>query len=176
MRNVELRLHNVELCIIFWSNKKECIMSKKSIALSTMLLSVLLILISVGKVTMRGIAIGEIAIHQTFLVSEESFYKLIESGKSSFILSTFIFFVGCLLWLLPNFLLFNEKKQKSMILMAINTIGIILIFSFCQFYQYLFMMITTCLLLLCNTLIQFIDKYKNRLDMFIIIIAIFVFL
>lgn len=149
-------------------------MSKKIIALSTMLVAVLLILISVGRVTMRGITNGEVTIHQTILISEKTFYNLIESGKASFVLATFSFFIGCLLLFVPNFFLFEQSKKRSIALIVINTVGSILTFSFFNFYQYLFMMITVCILFMCNLFIQYIYNYKNKTDILITIIIVFI--
>lgn len=140
-----------------------------------MLLSVLLILISVGKVTMRGIVTGEATFYQTFFISEKAYHNLIDSGKSSFVLFNVAVLVGCLLLFSPNFLLFNKQKRKSTINMAINTIGMILIFLSYQFYQYIFMMTIICILFVSNILIQFINNLKNRFDLLLIILSIFIF-
>ena len=85
-----------------------------------------------------------------------------------------IFIVGTLLLFVPNFLLFEQSKKRSITLMIVNIIGMVLEFLFFQFYLYMFMLIIWCILLTCNVLIQFIQGIKNKVDMFVLIITIFI--
>ena len=149
-------------------------MSKKAIALSTMLVSVLLILISVEKVTMRGVAVSETTLNQTFLLSGHAYNNLFDSGKSIFVFSTILFTVGSLLPFVPNFLLFEQYKCRSIILMVINTIGVILGFLSYNLYSYLFMMAMVCIIVASNILIQFLLTLRSKIDFFILILSVFI--
>lgn len=149
-------------------------MSKKIIALSTMLLSVLLVLITVETVTGRGILNAQCTFYET--ISPLGRYFNLEFGdKIPFEwLGILIFTVGTVLLFLPNFLLFEQSKRRSISLMVINIIGMIFEFLMFQSYMYLFTLIIWCILLTCNILIQFIQGIKNKVDMFVLIITIFI--
>lgn len=149
-------------------------MSKKIIALSTMLLSVLLVLITVETVTGRGLLEGQCTFYQT--ISPSGKYFNLELGDKITLewLKITIFIVGTLLLFAPNFLLFEQSKKRSITLMIVNIIGMVLEFLFSQFYLYMFMLIIWCILLTCNVLIQFIQGIKNKVDMFVLIITIFI--
>lgn len=148
-------------------------MSKKIVALSTMLLAILLILISVGRVTMRGIVSCDVTFYQTFFLSEKSYYNLIDSGKSLFVLCTFIFLLGCLFLYFPNFLLFNDQRRRSVILAILNTFGIIIIVLFYQSYQYMFMMMVICILFTNSIIIQFIKRI-DIINLFVMVFTILI--
>lgn len=149
-------------------------MSKKIIALLTMLLSVLLVLISVETVTGRGILNAQCTFYET--ISPFGKYFNLELGDKITLewLKITIFIVGTLLLFVPNFLLFEQSKKRSITLMIVNIIGMVLEFLFFQFYLYMFMLIIWCILLTCNVLIQFIQGIKNKVDMFVLIITIFI--
>lgn len=149
-------------------------MSKKIIALSTMLLSVLLVLITVETVTGRGILNAQCTFYET--ISPLGRYFNLEFGdKIPFEwLGILVFTVGTVLLFLPNFLLFEQSKRRSISLMVINIIGMVFEFLMFQSYMYLFMLIIWCILLICNILIQFIQGIKNKVDMFVLIITIFI--
>lgn len=149
-------------------------MSKKIIALSTMLLSVLLVLITVETVTGRGILNAQCTFYET--ISPFGKYFNLELGDKITLewLKITIFIVGTLLLFAPNFLLFEQSKKRSITLMILNIIGMVLEFLFSQFYLYMFMLIIWCILLTCNVLIQFIQGIKNKVDMFVLIITIFI--
>lgn len=149
-------------------------MSKKIIALSTMLLSVLLVLITVETVTGRGILNAQCTFYET--ISPFGKYFNLELGDKITLewLKITIFIVGTLLLFAPNFLLFEQSKKRSITLMIVNIIGMVLEFLFSQFYLYMFMLIIWCILLTCNILIQFIQGIKNKVDMFVLIITIFI--
>lgn len=149
-------------------------MSKKIIALSTMLLSVLLVLITVETVTGRGILEGQCTYFQT--ISPFGKYFNLEFGDKITLewLKLAVFVIGTLLLFVPNFLLFEQSKKRSVTLVIINIIGVVLEFLFFQYYLYMFMLIIWCILLTCNILIQFIQGIKNKVDMFVLIITIFI--
>lgn len=149
-------------------------MSKKTIALSTMLLSVLLVLITVETVTGRGVLEWECTSYQT-ISPFGKYFNLNLNDKLPFEwFGILLFAVGTVLLFIPNFLLFEQSKKRSIILVIINIIGIVFEFLFFQFYLYMFMLIIWCILLTCNVLIQFIQGIKNKVDMFILIITIFI--
>lgn len=149
-------------------------MSKKIIAISTMLLSVLLVLITVETVTGRGILNAQCTFYET-ISPFGKYFNLVFGDKIPFEwLGTLVFTVGTVLLFLPNFLLFEQSKRRSVILVVINIIGMIFEFLMFQLYMYLFMLIIWCILLTCNILIQFIQGIKNKVDMFVLIITIFI--
>lgn len=149
-------------------------MSKKTIALSTMLLSVLLVLITVETVTGRGILNAQSTFYET--ISPFGKYFNLELGDKITLewLKITIFIVGTLLLFVPNFLLFEQSKKRSIILVIVNIIGVVFEFLLFQYYLYMFMLIIWCILLTCNILIQFIQGIKNKVDMFVLIITIFI--
>lgn len=149
-------------------------MSKKVIALSTMLLSVLLVLITVETVTSRGLLEGQCTFYQT-ISPFGKYFNLSQSAKLPLQwIGIVIFAIGTLLLFVPNFVLFEQSKKRSIALVIINTIGIILEFFFFQSYSYMFMLIIFCILLACNILIQFIDDIKSRSDMAVLILTAFI--
>ena len=122
-------------------------MSKKIIALSTMLLSVLLVLISAETVTGRGVLKYECASYQT-ISPFGKYFNLSNSDKMPFEwLGILTFTFGSLLVFVPNFLLFEQSKKRSVSLVSINIIGMILEFFMFQSYMYMFMLIIWCILL-----------------------------
>ncbi len=149
-------------------------MSKKIIALSTMLLSVLLVLITVETVTGRGILNAQCAFYET--ISPLGKYFNLEFGdKIPFEwLGILVFSVGTVLLFIPNFLLFEQSKKRSIMLVIVNIIGMVFEYLLFQYYLYMFMLIVWCILVTCNILIQFIQGIKNKVDMFVIIITIFI--
>ena len=82
-----------------------------------------------------------------------------------------MFAIGTLLLFVPNFLLFEQSKKKSVALVIINIIGVILEFLFFQSYSYMFMLIILCILLVCNIFIQFFDGIRSRSDMSVLILT-----
>lgn len=149
-------------------------MSKKIIALSTMLLSVLLVLVSVETVTGRGVLGGQCTFYYT-ISPFGKYFNLSNSDRIHFEwLGILVFIIGTLLLFVPNFLLFEQSKKRSITLVIINIIGMVLEFLFFQSYSYMFMLIILCILFTCNILIQFIQGVKNKIDMFVLIVTIFI--
>lgn len=149
-------------------------MSRKIIALSTMLLSVLLILVTVETVTGRGVLEGQCTFYQT-ISPFGKYFNLSQNSKLHLQwLGIVTFAIGNLLLFAPNFALFEQSKKRSVILVIINIIGIILEFFLFQSYSYMFMLIILCILLACNILIQFIDDIKSRSDMAVFILTAFI--
>ncbi len=149
-------------------------MSKKVIALSTMLLSVLLILISVETVTGRGILDARCTFYQT-ISPFGKYFNLSNSDKIPLEwLGIVVFIVGTLLLFVPNFLLFEQSGKRGITLAIINIVGMVLEFLCFQYYLYMFMLIIWCILLTCNILIQFIHGIKNKIDMSVVILTIFI--
>lgn len=146
-------------------------MSKKTIALSTMLLSVLLVLITVETVTGRGLLEGQCTFYQT-ISPFGKYFNLSQSDKLPMQwLGIIMFIIGTLLLFVPNFVLFVHSKKRSIILVIINIIGIIFGFLFFQSYSYMFMLIILCILLVCNIFIQFFDSIRSRSDMSVLILT-----
>lgn len=149
-------------------------MSKKIIALSTMLLAILLVLISVETVTGRGILTAQCTFYET--ISPFGKYFNLEFGdKIPFEwLRILIFTIGTLLLFIPNFLLFEQSRKRNVMLVVINIIGMILEFLLYQYYLYMFMLIIWCILLTFNIFIQFIHRIKDKIDMFVVISTMFI--
>lgn len=149
-------------------------MSKKIIVLLTMLLSVLLIFISVESVTARGVLDGACVFYQTISPFGKYFY--IQNNINPFFESTkvFLFIIGNLLLYIPNFMLFDNSKIRSTILMIINTIGLTIEFILFKSYSYMFMLIVLCVLIAINIFIQFMDTIKSKTNMLVIILTSFI--
>ena len=146
-------------------------MSKKIIAISTMMLSVLLVLISVEPVTGRGLLEGQCTFYQT-ISPFGKYFNLSQSDKLPLQwLGIAMYAIGTLLIFVSNFMLFEQSKKRSIMLVIINIIGIILEFFFFQSYSHMFMLIILCILLVCNILIQFINGVKSRSDMLVLILT-----
>lgn len=149
-------------------------MSKKIIALSTMLLSVLLVLITVETVTGRGLLEGQCTFYQT-ISPFGKYFNLSQRDKLPMQWFGIVMFViGTLLLFIPNFLLFEQSKKRSVTLVIINIMGIIFEFFFFQSYLYMFMLIILCTLLACNIFIQFFDGIKSRSDMSVLILTVLI--
>lgn len=146
-------------------------MSKKIIAISTMLLSVLLVLITVETVTGRGLLEGQCTFYQT-ISPFGKYFNLSQSDKLPMQwLGIVMFLIGALLLFVPNFVLFEQSKKRSITLVIINVIGIILEFIFFQSCSYMFMLIILCILLICNIFTQFFDGVRSRSDMSVLILT-----
>lgn len=61
-----------------------------------------------------------------------------------------------------------------MTLGIINIIGMIFEFLLFQSYSYMLMLIILCILFGCNVLIQFIHSIRNKVDMLVLILTIFI--
>lgn len=151
-------------------------MSKKIIALSIMLLSVLLILFSAETVTARGVLDGKCTLYQTISpFGFDKYFNLLYGEKIQFEwLGIISFFIGISLLFVPNFLLFEQSKIKTVILAIINIIGISILFFFYKSYSYMLMMIVVCILIACDVLVQFIKDIKNKIDMLVVILTSFI--
>lgn len=149
-------------------------MSKKIIALSTMLISVLLILISVETITGIGVLEFNCTYYQTISPFGKYFNYINKDGINLVWLRIILFVLGLLLSYVPNFMMFGQSKVKSIILVVLNTIGNIMIFLYFKSFQYMFMMIVVCVLLVANLLIQFIIPQRSRIDLFVLFISVFI--
>lgn len=149
-------------------------MAKKIIALTTMLLSVLLVLITVETVTGSGVFRWQCTSYQTISPFGKYFNLSLSDTLPFEWLGIVVFIIGTFLLFVPNFLLYEQSKKRSSMLVIINIIGMVIEFLFFQSYSYMFMLITWCILLTCNILIQFIQGIKNRIDLLILILTIFI--
>lgn len=149
-------------------------MSKKIIALTTMLLSVLLVLITVETVTGRGILEAQCTFYQTISPFGKYFNLSYNDKIALEWLRIVIFTIGTLLLFVPNFLLFEQSNKKSITLIIINIVGMILEFLLFQFYSYMLMLMIWCILLTCNILIQFVHGFKYKVNTFVLIMTIFI--
>jgi hypothetical protein len=87
-------------------------MSKKIIALSTMLLSVLLVLVTVETVTGRGLLEGQCTFYQT-ISPFGKYFNLSQSDKLPMQwLGIIMFIIGILLLFVPNFVRLNIQRKE----------------------------------------------------------------
>lgn len=149
-------------------------MSKKIIALSIMLLSILFMLISIETITGIGVIKGECTYYQT-ISPFGIYFDLSNSDEFHLIWIRIILYVlGLLLLYVPNFMMFELSKVRSIVLAVLNTTGIIMMFLYFKSYQYIFMMIVVCVLLAANLLIQFIVPQRSKVDLFVLLISAFI--
>lgn len=149
-------------------------MQKRVIALSTMLLFVLIIVLSIEAVTARGVLDGMCTFYQTISPFGKYFY--IQNNINSFFESTkvFLFIIGNFLLYIPNFMLFDNSKIRSIILIVINTIGLTIEFILFKSYSHMFMLIILCILITTNIFIQFMFNIKSKINMLVVILTSFI--
>lgn len=147
---------------------------KKTITLSTMLLSILLILVSIESITGIGVINGQCTFYQT-ISPLGKYFNLTNSDNTPFsLLFQILFVLGLVLLYVPNFLSFKHSRLKSTILIVINTLGLILIFLSCRSYQYMLMMIVINILIVINIILEHIMNYKTKINLFVFIITSFI--
>ena len=149
-------------------------MQKRVIALSTMLLFVLIIVLSIEAVTARGVLDGMCTFYQTISPFGKYFY--IQNNINSFFESTkvFLFIIGNFLLYIPNFMLFDNSKIRSIILIIINTIGLTIEFILFKSYSHMFMLIILCILITTNIFIQFMFNIKSKINMLVVVLTSFI--
>ena len=149
-------------------------MQKRVIALSTMLLFVLIIVLSIEAVTARGVLDGICTFYQT--ISPFGKYFHIQDDINPFFESVkvFLFITGNLLLYIPNFILFDNSKIRSIILIIINTIGLTIEFILFKSYSHMFMLIILCILIATNIFIQFMDNIKSKINMLVVVLTSFI--
>lgn len=139
---------------------------KKIIAFATTFLSIALILVSIESITGVGILSGDCTFYQTISPSGK-YFNLTQDNQINFAwIMQIIFAFGIILLYVPNFLLFEHNKVKSIICGLVNTLGIIGIFVLFEAHQYMFMMIIICALIANCIITQNIDDYKNKINLF----------
>lgn len=140
-----------------------------------MLLFVLIIVLSIEAVTARGVLDGMCTSYQTISPFGKYFY--IQNNINSFFESTkvFLFIIGNFLLYIPNFMLFDNSKIRSIILIIINTIGLTIEFILFKSYSHMFMLIVLCILIAANIFIQFMDNIKNKINMLVVVLTSFIF-
>lgn len=149
---------------------------KKKIALFAMILSILLIIISIEAVTARGLIEGKSTFYQT-ISPFGKYFNISNSINLSFeSLKNVLFIVAILLLFVPNFILFENSKVRSIVLIFINIFGISIGFLFYQSYSHMFLMIVLCFLFTSNIIIQFTESIKNKINMLVIILTSFIFI
>lgn len=152
-------------CAQYSSQIKEVFKLKKIIAFATAFLLIFLILVSIESVSGVGILSGDCTFYQTISPSGK-YFNLTQSSQIHFawIMQT-LFVLGIFLLYVPNLLLFEHNKVKSIICGSVNTLGIIGIFVLFKTHQYIFMMIIICILITNCIVIQNIDNYKNKINL-----------
>ncbi len=139
---------------------------KRVIAFATTFLSIFLVLVSVESVTGVGILSGDCTFYQTISPSGK-YFNLTQNSQIYFTwVMQGLFALGVVLLYVPNFLSFKHNKVKSLICGLVNTIGIIGVFVSFKTHQYMLMMIIVCVLISNDSVIQNIDDYKNKINLF----------
>lgn len=149
-------------------------MRKKIFALSIIILSILLILFSIEAITASGVLEGISTFYQTISPFGKYFYEQNDINYSFEIIKIIIFIIGNLLLFVPNFLLYKDIKNKSIILIITNTVGLIIEFILYQSYLYMFMISILCILYAINIFIQFVDTIKDKINLLVIILTSFI--
>lgn len=147
---------------------------KKIIAFATTFLSIILILVSIESITGVGILSGDCTFFQTISPSGK-YFSLTQNSQIEFpfIMQT-VFALGVALLYVPNFLLFDDNKIKSIICGLINTFGIIGIFVLFKTHQYMFMVIIICVLIANCIITQNMGDCKNKINLFALFTTLFI--
>ena len=145
---------------------------KKIIAFATTFLSIALILVSIESITGVGILSGDCTFYQTISPSGK-YFNLTQNSQIKFqFIIQIAFALGVVLLYVPNFLLFEDNKIKSIICGLINTFGIIGIFFLFKTHQYMFMTIILCVLIANCIITQNMDDYKNKINLFTLFVSL----
>lgn len=151
-------------------------MQKRTISLFTMILAVLCMIISIETITGRGVIEGCSTFYQTISPSGKYFYLNLNDNLN--ILEKFkilIFIIGNLLIFLPQFLLFEQTKRKSISLIFINIVGLVIEFFLFQTYSTLLMVLVLCFIITINILVQFVNSIKDKISLLIIVLTSLIF-
>ena len=153
---------------------------KKIIAFTITFLSIVLILVSIESITGVGILSGDCTFYQTISPSGKYFNLTQDSQIGFSLIAQIIFALGVVLLFIPNFLLFEHNKIKSIICGLVNIFGVIGVFVLFKTHQYMLMMIIICVLIVNCIITQNIDDYKNKINLFtlftsLILLAINIF-
>ena len=144
---------------------------ERKVSVASILGTVILILLSFERVTTVGLYEGKCTVYQTVSVSERTFDLALNGIKMNNLPFVILFFIGILLLFVPGFALFNQSKSRSIISIALNLIGTILVFILFNSCQYMYMMILISLLIASNIFIRIIENYKNGFDWFMSVIT-----
>lgn len=151
-------------------------MQKRTIALLSMILALLCMVVSIEAATGRGVLEGCSTFYQTISPSGKYFYLKLNDNLN--ILEKFkilIFVIGNLLIFLPQFLLFEQTKIKSISLIFINIIGLVIEFFLFQTYSALLMIFVLCFIIVINIFVQFVNSIKDKTNLLIIVLTSLIF-
>ncbi len=141
---------------------------------SSILILIVLILLSIEKVTMVGLLEGRCTLYQTISTSGKAFNLVMNGVRTNDTVFIVMFFIAIALLFVPCFVLFNQSKARNIICIVINTIGTILTFIFFNACQFMYMLIIICLMILSNVLVCLIEKYKSGFDWFVSVISVLI--
>jgi len=147
---------------------------KRNISISSILISIVLFLFSIEKITMVGLLEGRCTMYQTISTSGEAFNLVankISTNATGYII---MFFVAIALLFVPCFVLFNQSKVRNTLCIVISTIGTICTFVFFNSCHFMYLMIVICLMILSNILICLIGSYKSGFAWFISVISVLI--
>ena len=134
---------------------------ERKVSVASILGTVILILLSLEKVTTVGLYEGKCTIYQTISISEKTFDLALNGVKMNNTPFVILFFIGIALLFVPGFVLFNQSKCRSIIIIVFDVIGTILVFILFNSCQYMYMMILISLLIASNIFIRVIENYNN---------------
>lgn len=140
---------------------------KRKISVASIFMTVILILLSLERVTTVGLYEGKCTIYQTISISGKAFNMALNGIKLNNAPFVILFFVGIILLFVPTFILFNQSKGRSIASIVLNVIGTIFVFILFNSCQYMYMLILVSLLITSNIYIRIIENYKNGLDWFV---------
>lgn len=144
---------------------------KRNISVASILGAIVLIFLSLERVTTVGLYEGKCTIYQT-VSSSGKIYELVSNGiKINNVLFVILFFVGISLLFVPGFILFNQSRGRSIASIVLNVIGTIFIFILFNSCQYMYMLILVSLLITSNIFIRMIESYKSGFDWFIAVVT-----
>lgn len=132
---------------------------KKSNPMLLNLISVLLVIISIGSVTSKGIAEGYFTFFKTISFSKKPF-ELSYGGTASYTILNILFFMGLFILIFSSILFYENSKAISIFLTIINIIGLAIVFLLFQNGNYLLMAGIVVTMIMLQIVLQSIIKNK----------------
>lgn len=130
-------------------------------------ISILLIIITIGSVTSRGIIEGYSTFYETispFNVTYNFSINMYQSGKRISLLSfNMLFFIAIVLFIISDFFIYKKSKVKSTILIIFNMFGFTLSLIMFLTGHYIFMTIIVVTMILLQIALQSNNENKSFL-------------
>lgn len=123
------------------------------------LMSVLLITISIGSITSKGLTEGYLTFYKTISFSRKPF-ELFGGNTASYTILNFLFFIGMFTLIVSSILFYKKQKTISIFLSVIDIIALAIVFLTFQNGNYLLMTGIVVTMIMLQILLQSISKYK----------------